>query len=251
MSKYTTEVRFICETLAGETESAGGSSVNGIIERSYEKIFDSDLPFFDEEYGKLFKKKILKHFYTREIGFETMGLWVLKLNTKMNELLPYYNQLWQSALLEFKPFDDVNYIREHKGTYDTSSNATRGDNFIREDNLNQSNVGSTNSSELSAYSDTPQGGLSGVDNLEYLTNATKTDNNSAITNNQTNTGTQTTKGTQTNVGTINNVDNWLEKVTGKTSSSSYSELLMKYRQTFMNIDMQFINELNDLFMLVY
>lgn len=251
MSKYTTEVRFICETLAGENESAGGSSVNGIIERSYDKIFDNDLPFFDEEYGKLFKKKILKHFYTREIGFETMGLWVLKLNTKMNELLPYYNQLWQSALLEFKPFDDVNYTREHRGTYDTSSNSTRSDSAEREDNLTQHIVGTNSNNELSAFSDTPQGALTGVGNLEYLTNATKTEDSGTIVNNQSNTGTQTTTGTQTNVGTINNVDNWLETVTGKTTSSSYSELLMKYRQTFMNIDLQFINELNDLFMLVY
>ena len=85
MSKYTTEVRFICENLAGLTESKGCNDVDDILDDSWDKIF-GNFPIFDEEYREGLCKKILKHFYTREIGYETVGLWKLKLNTKMQEL---------------------------------------------------------------------------------------------------------------------------------------------------------------------
>ena len=39
MSKYTTELRFICETLSGSKESKSGSYVKNIIENS---MFDKD-----------------------------------------------------------------------------------------------------------------------------------------------------------------------------------------------------------------
>lgn len=71
MSKYTTEVRFICETAAGLTESSGGDSVNSIIQKAAPIIFNFPFPIFDENYRNVLEQKILKHYYTREIAFET------------------------------------------------------------------------------------------------------------------------------------------------------------------------------------
>ena len=107
MSQYTTELRYICESLAGLEHSVGYSDIDEVIDNSYDKIFDFNYPIFDENYRPLLEKKILKHFYTREIGQETYGLWKLKLNTKMNEIMPYYNKLYNSELLEFNPLYDV------------------------------------------------------------------------------------------------------------------------------------------------
>ena len=50
MSKYTTQVRFICESLAGLTESKGYDDVNSIIETAAPKIFSFDFPMFDDSY---------------------------------------------------------------------------------------------------------------------------------------------------------------------------------------------------------
>ena len=44
MSKYTTELRFICESLAGYDSSQGYGKVSEIIENSWDKIFDFDFP---------------------------------------------------------------------------------------------------------------------------------------------------------------------------------------------------------------
>lgn len=113
MSLYTTEVRYICETLANYDESQGYKRVNDIVEAAAPQIFDDDFPIFDESYRSILEAKILKHYYTREIGFETVGLWQLKLNTKMNEIMPYYNKLYNSELLEFNPLYTVNLKKNY------------------------------------------------------------------------------------------------------------------------------------------
>ena len=59
MSNYTTEVRYICETLAGETESKGYTSIDEIIAKSRPLIFDFDYPIYDEKYRAILEEKIL------------------------------------------------------------------------------------------------------------------------------------------------------------------------------------------------
>ena len=107
MSKYTTEVRYICENYANQTESKGYNSVQSILNASWDKVFDFDFPIFDENYREPLCKKILKHFYTREISEETVGLWKLRLDDRMNEIMPYYNQLYESELISISPL--INY----------------------------------------------------------------------------------------------------------------------------------------------
>lgn len=241
MSKYTTEVRFICEQNAGLSESEGASSINSIIENSRSKIFDFDFPMFDENYRSVLETKILKHYYTREIGFETVGLWKHFLDMRLNEVMPYYNQMYKSETLEFNPFYDFAYDttsnRKINHDEDTTSSSTRTDNLdeetsssntrtdnlsqqehsstTRTDNLNQStNSSSTRTDNLShsdttnntlnhtdAYSDTPQGSLTGVDTLDYLTNYRHINESNSTTNNGTNTGTVQNSGNGTTTNT--------------------------------------------------
>ena len=49
MSKYTTQVRFICETCAKLTDSSGFNDIEDVLDKSWNKIF-SDFPIFDEQY---------------------------------------------------------------------------------------------------------------------------------------------------------------------------------------------------------
>ena len=116
MSRYTTEVRYICEKYAGLDKSAEYTDVKEVINNSWEKIFDFDFPIFDEAYKPILCKKIIKHYYTREIGLETVALWKLKLDTLMNEIMPYYNKLYQTELLSFNPLYDADYTKTHEGS---------------------------------------------------------------------------------------------------------------------------------------
>ena len=239
MSKYTTELRFICESKAGLSDSVGFNQIDDVISNSWNKIFDN-FPIFDESYRSVLCSKILKHYYTREISAETVGLWQLWLNTRMGEIMPYYNKLYESALIEFDPFKDTNYTRNHGGTF-TGDTVRNGRSEIDVDNSVTSN-GTSNSKNL--FSDTPQGAITNIENESYLTNATlikDTDTNTTNTD-----GNSTTQNTETTG--ITNTDNWIETIVGKQSTVSYSKLLQEFRDTFLNIDVMIINDLGDLFM---
>lgn len=113
MSKYTTELRYICESLAGYDESQGFDEVDKILRKSAPLVFSFNYPIFDSAYKLPLEMKILRHFYTREISEETYGLWKLRLQAKMNEIMPYYNQLYRTETLDFNPLYDVDYKREY------------------------------------------------------------------------------------------------------------------------------------------
>ena len=304
MSKYTTEVRFICEEAAGLTSSVGYLGVNDVINTALPKVFNFEFPIFDEAYRPILEKKILKHYYTREIGLETVGLWKLFLDTKLNEIMPFYNQLYKSELLEFNPLYDIDLTRDHnlkkeettkqdateKGTTEKTGNIDDNTHTETNDNQNtestvdlQNTTGSTSKEQLGAtkthydkYSDTPQGSLQNVQNDTYLTNARIINDTDSQTGETTISGNDTSKGTTTansttdgtndterNISTndseeksvsqnlnknLNSIDDYIEHVKGKNGGVSFSAMLNEFRTTFLNIDMQIIEELSDLFM---
>ena len=239
MSKYTTEVRFICEHYAGLTESVGYNDIRNVIRLSRDKVFDFPYPIFDEDYRSVLETKILMHYYTREIALETAGLWKHFLDFRMNEIMPYYNELYKSALLEFNPFFTVDLTKDYAKTND----GTIKDTGTETDKQTTTNRSTKDSTVEDLYSDTPQGGLSGVDNKTYLTNARK------ITDHETYNDTNNVNGSRTknNNQKLDNVENYLEHLKGKTPGVSYSKLLSEYRDTIINVDLQVINELRDLF----
>lgn len=311
MSKYTTEVRFICENASGMGESVGYRSIDAVISGAIPKVFDFTFPIFDESYRNVLCSKILKHYYTREICEETVGLWKHRLSTRLNEIMPYYNQLYKSEALEFNPLFDVEYTRGGERTRDGTDNVTKSNTQDTEENITNQTDKTTdsdggysetkertisgsndndsettteasttiNKTERDMYSDTPQGALTNLESGEYLTNARKktgeennettgssngtskttyseanNDNSSGTNNfletvNDNFTGNRTVKNTE--IGndnrTISSTEDYLEHISGKMGSISYSKMLMEYRETFLNIDMMVINALADLF----
>lgn len=249
MSKYTTEVRFICENSAGLSESEGADNVDSILDRCWNKVFNFDFPIFDENYRQVLCRKILKHYYTREIAHETVGRWKLALNTKLNEIMPYYNQLYESELLEFNPFYDVDLTRsrEGSGTSNKTSNNTETNSGTSK-NVS-SGSGTSNTDTLNRFSDTPQNSMDtqGITDSVPLTTVTKVNENNTSTNNSTDTITRNGNRTGSGTENINNTDKYIEKVKGKQGTENYSSLLKKFRETFLNIDMMIIEDCSDCF----
>lgn len=224
MSKYTTEVRFICESKSGLENSSGADNVDEVIAGAWNKIFTSKAPFFDESYRSVLCQKILKHYYLREICCETVGIWKLWMNERLETIMPYYNQLYKSELIKFEPLNDVNLTRKHdrtvdgteerngetsdtangtreitnNGTKNTTNNGTRevtGTNDTKETVTSDTTTSAeSNETKRDLYSDTPQGAITGLENENYLTNARK------ITDNVTSSGSEDT-------GTTRNIDN--------------------------------------------
>lgn len=279
MSKYTTELRFICETLAGLKESVGYADTAHVIEQAAPIIFSFPFPIDDEAYRPILERKIIRHYYTREISEETYGLWKLRLETKMNEIMPYYNKLYASERLEFNPVYDVDMTTTREGENHSDSttreNSTDTTNTTANDStttaetdsnnrtINRTENGTASDNKWDLYSDTPQGALSNVSNREYLTNArNNTDSASSnTTENTTDNASGTKNGTQeregesnstvnreaTGSGSIDSTDSYVLHVRGKQGGKSYAKMIQEYRDALLNIDMMIIDDLAPLF----
>lgn len=249
MSKYTTEVRFICENSAGLSESEGADNVDSILDKCWNKVFNFDFPIFDENYRQVLCRKILKHYYTREIAHETVGRWKLALNAKLNEIMPYYNQLYKSELLEFNPFYDVDLTRsrEGSGTSNKTSNNTETNSGTSKNVSSGSSTSNTDT--LNRFSDTPQNSMDtqGIADSVPLTTVTKVNEDNTTTNESTDTLTRNDNKTGSGTENINNTDKYIETVKGKQGTENYSSLLKKFRETFLNIDMMIIEDCSDCF----
>lgn len=223
-----------------------------LIESNYD-IGLHDYPIWDEEYRDVLNKKIINHYFMREIGFETAGLFKHYLNTTMDEIMPYYNQLYKSALLEIDPL--LTFKETEIKTKDSTSTGTSDSksNNIRGSEGGSSSSGDTKYENLSVHSDTPQGEITETDiknnkwasSTDYTKYQTNDDtSNSTYHDNITDTG--SSKASSSAIGHDNE-----NKVRSGFNGKSLSELLLKYRETFLNIDMMIIDELNNLFMLVW
>ena len=261
MSKYTTEIRHICESVTGHTESQGYNEIDNIISAAAPIIFDFNFPIFDEDYRLALEIKILKYYYTREICEETYALWKLRLCNKLNKIMPYYNQLYKSELLEFNPMYDTDYRKTHEGslggnrvrTADITRYVTGGDE-VESEGTNHG-VRTRTGNEWNKYSATPQGSISNVDVEQnaYLTDVRNINSSNSETYNDSaeNSGTRRTTHNETAITTdtdeVQNTDAYIERISGKTNGISYSKLLAEFRKTFLNIDSMILDDLSDLF----
>lgn len=299
MAKYTTEVRSICESLYGwdndedMSKNPGYSDTAAIIEGARSKIFDFVYPIFDENYRATLETKILKHYYFREIGAETYGQWKMWLDRKLNEIMPYYNQLYESELFKFNPFYNYEGVKTSdrsslgdKSSVGTADSVSFNENAGAEHEHENSTLERTTKEttdgkhtnertydDWEAYSDTPQGGLTGIKDNNYLTNAThrfsdNPDKNELVIDdtvegevNDANERDKLSK-VKSESKTQNSAEDsrrevftdtgkYLEYVIGKQGSETYSEMLEKYRRTFLNIDVLVLDNLGDLFMKIW
>lgn len=192
-------MRTICEQQAGLREEAEANQIDSVIERSWNKILTTRVPLFDESYRKPLFCKILKHYYLYEIGFETVGEWKYNINMDLEELLPYFNQLYESEQLVIEPLInskiEKNVSRETinistgKETGNTNSSSTGRDSSTFSENSTNTQGGTDRNEQDTKnvqfsdtvnsdtdilnhrYSNTPQGTLSGIMQDMYLTEA--------------------------------------------------------------------------------
>ena len=238
MSKYTTEIRYICEVNSGiPVNQLTHYTPDQIIDLARSRIFDFSYPLYDPSHKPELEKKILKHYYTREIGSETVGLWKLWLNDTLNLIMPKYNKLYQAEAEKSEKV--LNTLDIYKTTDRTDDfNKTAGISGSRGEQQNENIQTDTKDK----FSDTPQGTVYYADMNSYLTEYRDTEGTSGRVNNISEQHTE--NHTEKNQGS----QNILEHTYGYNGSKTYAELLAEYEQQVLNIDMMIVNELSGLFM---
>lgn len=184
-------------------------------------------PIYNEEHREELNTKILKRYDAREIGFETIEMFAFAVDRRMHEIMPYYNQLYLSTLL------NIDALKTMRIESTDSSTATSTENSS---GTSESSTSSEGYSKNVQY-ELPQVALSG--NEDYASAAG--DSNTTGTSG----GTAGTTG-ESEASSTSNSTSVVEGYQG-----SQADLLARYRDTFLNIDVQIIEQLSDLFITVW
>ena len=198
-------------------------TIKTLIDNNFDFKMDS-YPIFDENYRNALNQNILYHYYENEIGFETASLFRFYLNQKLNEIMPYYNELYKVQ----KKLIDENLLLNNVNLTETlhGSNTTE---------TNSKSESSNNGKSL--FQDTPQGQISqtDIDNQTWATNLTLNKNEIADQSNASGSGT----------------NEYLKTIIGNNGGKFNIDVLNDIKNNLMNIDLLIINELNDLFMQIF
>lgn len=120
---YTAQLRTFFENLPVNQDQSLPHRV--VIANGREQLFDFVYPIFDEDYRAVFETNFIRFFYTREIGFETFGLFKFQLETWLLINMPYWNKMFESALLDYDPFSNYKMDETHTKNNNKTQNENR------------------------------------------------------------------------------------------------------------------------------
>lgn len=220
------------------------SSIYDKIREVAPQLFDFDFEIWDETHKLELETKIISHYLNYEIGLETLGLWKFYLQQKMNEIMPYYNEVAKSLNLDFDILKDVDYQEEFSG----NEVGEETDNTTMTNNSTSSGNDESNSSVTSKniHSDYPQARVYSNDYATTSDEANSSENSSATTNSRVN-----SDGSSDSSKNSKKDNTYTKKIKGKMGGLTYPEMILNYRKQIINIDMLIIDELRELFMLIW
>ena len=180
-------------------------------------------PIFDEDHRDALNDKIINHFWNQEIGQETVSMFRLALTRKLNEIMPVMNQQYEISAVQFNQLETV---RVHNVAQNSTNTTSTG--------------GATSTSTSKAKSravaqELPQTMLAGTG--DYATSA---QDNISDTDAD---GSTTENATQEQAGTGDNLTSGFQ--------GNAALMLLQQRQALVNVDMMIIDELKELFMLIW
>ena len=242
-------------------------------------IFPTTYDFYldDEQLKKAFEEKFIRHYYYREIGFESPFMFIQKLESHLILNMPYWKQLYQTELeardINFLLNKDltetfsreINSENESSGTNNSTQNATNTSSVTQNGTSTTTNSSTENGTNENLHKEsTINDGVSqAVLSDGYLTGISSDNGTHSTTATNNASGENETKGTSTSSdevessGTTTQSGN--EKMTEKTELiskgnigiTSSAQLLKEWRDVLINMDKIIIESCNDLFLKIY
>lgn len=236
MSGYTTQLRWVVEQ---KLEDLGMECTENNWQHVWQTLGIADYPIYDETHRTELNAMIIRRYWTREIGAETVGRFAWFVRDTMHSIMPYYNQLYKAAE-KFKELDPLtDWKIEEKGD---SSGDSRNSS---ETKGSAQSSDSSNDHSVNVFSDTPQSEMvaAQIERMEYATTVTINDSDSSSS--------ASSSSTAEGSGESDYRNRY-----GKTEEGYKrppSELLKLYRENVLNVDMMVVEdrELSSCFMGVW
>ena len=207
MSKYTLELRYMYE------------------DKNF-KLFDFPYNLYDNDLKPWFEEKFFQHFMFYEIGFDTIGMFKQRLMSKLNDIFPYYKQLYETEI-------------RSKGI-DFMLNKDLKESYVREltSNSNSNQESNVTSNSLSTAGQLTPSLIANSQKIDKFMDSAQKDNSSS-------------NSTSTGESNGNSREEYTLTSQGNIGITSSAELLTKWRETLLNIDLMIFEECNDLFMQIF
>lgn len=225
MASFTMQLKKVIEFTGG--------TANVDPETGIRKLVGGDIglqyyPIFEEEYRDRLTGLIVDHFWNREIGRETIDDFQRAMRHRMNVIMPQYNLLYKSTTLTYDPLR----------TMDMTAVATGSVQSEREANSAGTSASTTNgiSNSRNVNSEFPQTNLAGDE--DYATNSLDSNGSTSSGANSTNSATDT--------GTESQEQESETRTFGYQGSPA--DLVLRYRESIINVDSMILLDLDDLFM---
>lgn len=241
MSKYTTEIRWIVEQATADSPKPipRGASYPASV---YGKLGLDAFEIYDEAHRYVLADKIINHYYVREIGFETVALFAWYMKQKMREIMPYYNLMYEALEKVTDPLLDFKRDRDESWQDTLGDSVSKTSRF---DEATKTDV-ETSTKDRNVFQDTPMSMLeddpSAIEGLKYATNVTYDDGE----------GSSSTSGTRGNERadseTRSKSESGSRQIRDSGFNTSQARLLKEYHDNMLNVDMEIIEELAELFM---
>lgn len=188
-------------------------------------IFNFDYPLSENISKEEFEVMILNHYLMRRIGFETVTAFRIQLDVKLNEIMPFYNKMFDS-LENWDIFKDGETVtREGFDNRESQNTASNTLNNTSE----TSNVSDRRNSEL------PQNQLSELRDGNYVTDY----------NYDTSNATDVSKSVGNSSSNTNEKNNYKE-IISKTSNNKI-EILKEMQKNIKSVYTLIFKDLDDLF----
>lgn len=188
-------------------------------------IFDFSYPLSEKVNKEDFECMILNHFIARRIGFTVYTPWRIALETKLNEIMPFYNKMFD-LLDGWDIFSDGETYERIVEDSRTTENHTS-----TETNSNSSSEGHNEKT----VSDTPQNELDDIRDNKYADDFEHSNNNAS------------SQDSSNSSGTSNTNDSGNLKETIKRSPADKMKLYSEYLENKNHIYSLIFAELNPLF----
>lgn len=198
-------------------------------------------PIYDESHRETLNAKIYNRYRFREIGFETAAMFTHYFITMLNEIMPYYNEMYATAARQYDFLSDADLTETENISTNSSSS---GSSATSSSDTTQN---AANGKDTRARSDTPQGSFnfSAVADNTYLTDAEISESSSTASSNAS--GQTASNSSAQGAGQSART----KHISGKSPGRTYADMIREYRETVLNIDKMILDELNICFMGVY
>lgn len=244
MSVYTTQLRWPIEQYKSDHPDAAYDDY-GFDAGIWAMLGLDEYPIFDESYRPTLNAAIIRHYYFREIGFETLAQFAFYVRAEMAICMPYYNRLYAAQLQITDPLSDRDF--SHNETWGSDETGSRTD--TGSSNTTVSDNSTTESHDRTVFENTPMnmledGALDGP-SANYATNITWGDGQSSIRDD-----TETASSSTANQTTAANKKG-LRDYTEKGRARSQTELYLEYQKAARSIDAMVVEHLAPYFFAVY